>query len=392
MQNKKLLVVGLTGQTGAGKTLVSKLFKNKGFTVINADEISRIIINSETILNKLVSVFGNEILNDDASLNRKILAAKTFPNPEELQKLNEIMYPPILAEIEERIKNLQESGIKKILLDAPTLFESKAQRLCNVKISVLANKELRRERIMKRDSLTLLEAENRMSAQQNDRFYILRSDYIIHNNTSEEELKKQAELIIKHLSGGISKDKKERSPVANLFLWAVIVLSTILLIKGSCTLILKAIYPQKYESIISSCAEEYNIDENLIYAVIKCESGFDKNAVSKADAKGLMQITEETFEWINSKMGKDVSYDDIFSPEINIRYGSCLISLLLEEFTSEENAIIAYHAGWGNVKKWLSDDRYSSDGITIETIPFPTTDNYLENVLKAKSVYEKLYS
>ena len=107
-----------------------------------------------------------------------------------------------------------------------------------------------------------------------------------------------------------------------------------------------------------------------------------------------MQITEETFDWVNSKMpaGEKASYDEIFDPEVNIRYGTYLLSLLLTEFDSAENALTAYHAGWGNVKKWLQDERYSSDGTTLENIPFPTTSDYVDDVLQAQKAYQSLYS
>lgn len=388
LHKEKLTVVGLTGQTGAGKTTVSKIFEEMGFAVINADKIARDVVTPK-LLEKLVLVFGKEILNDDNTLNRKVLAAKTFSDSEELFKLGEIMYPPILEKIENQINTLKDAGITKILLDAPTLFESGAYKFCNCKISVLANEELRKERIIKRDSLTPDEAKLRMSAQKNDRYYVLRSDYIIKNNSSEEEVKSQTKLIAKRLN---SKDKKSLTPLTNLILWAVIVATAILFITNIYRFALHAIYPQKYETLITEYSENYSVDKDLIFAVIKCESNFKPNAVSKADAKGLMQITEETFDWINLKLGRNTSYSEIFDPEINIQYGTYLISTLLAEFGTEQNALAAYHAGWGNVKKWLNDERYSSNGVTLDNIPFPTTDGYVNNVLNSKEIYENLYS
>ncbi len=388
MSKEKLIVVGLTGQTGAGKTTVSKVFENEGFTVINADLVSREVISTPEILEKLTFTFGEEILNDDGTLNRRMLAAKTFGDKEQLEKLNEIMYPPILEKIENQIEELENNGITKVLLDAPTLFESGAQKFCNCKVSVIANEALRKERIIKRDNLTIQEAESRMASQQTDRFYILRSDYIIRNNGTSAELENQGKMIAKRVS---KEDKKDVSPFKNLIIWTIIVAATILIISNMYTLLLNFTYPQKYSEFVLEYSQNYDVDKDLVYAVIDCESGFDKDAVSDADAKGLMQITEKAFEWVDAKLGLNNSYSDVFDPEINIQYGTYLLSELLNEFENEKTALAAYHAGRGNVLKWLADENYSKDGKTLDDIPFPTTKQYTDNVLNTKSIYEKLY-
>ncbi len=388
------MVVGLTGQTGAGKSTLTQVFSEMGYAVIDADKVAREVAADPDILLRLSAVFGDEIIKPDGSLDRRLLAAMTFSDKEQLQKLNEIMNPPIIQKIEGQIKALQEAGQHKILLDAPTLFESGAQRLCDCKVSVLASPELRKERIMRRDSLSSKEADDRMSAQHNDRFYILRSDYVIRNNGSSKEFLEQGRLIAKRVGSGLNGGKKERGPGMNLLIWAAIVFVCIVVISGAYKLMLYGMYPHKYEEIVSTYAQEYGVDENLVYAVIKCESSFRPEAVSSADARGLMQITEETFDWVSSKIdsAEKASYDQIFDPEVNIRYGTCLLSLLLEEFDSTENALTAYHAGWGNVKNWLQDERYSSDGATLDNIPFPTTDDYVDDVLAAQKAYQSLYS
>ena len=154
---------------------------------------------------------------------------------------------------------------------------------------------------------------------------------------------------------------------------------------------LEVAYPQKYSEFVTKYSQNYEIDEDLIYSVIKCESGFDKDAVSKANAKGLMQLTEDTFNWVDMKLGLNNSYEKVFDPETNIQYGSYLLSSLLNEFESEEIALTAYHAGRGNVIKWLADEEFSKDGKTLDNTPFPATNQYVDNVLNTKSVYEKLY-
>lgn len=152
------------------------------------------------------------------------------------------------------------------------------------------------------------------------------------------------------------------------------------------------LYPQNYSAYVEKYCVEYGIDENLTYAVIHTESGFDSNAVSHMGACGLMQIMPETFDWLRSKIGADDDdIDDIFDPETNIRYGVYFLSLLRCEFGDERLTIAAYHAGMGRVNQWLRDSVISPDGKTLENIPFSDTEHYVKKVERTKKVYETLY-
>ena len=156
--------------------------------------------------------------------------------------------------------------------------------------------------------------------------------------------------------------------------------------------ITETLYPLRYEEIVERYTEEYELSKSFVLAVIKCESGFDPEAVSSVGAKGLMQIMPETFLWLCEKEDALLSEKDLFSPEINIKYGTMYYSMMMKEFDSIETAVAAYHAGTTNVKKWLSDERYSLDGKTLYDIPFPATKAYVERVMKTKKLYEKLYN
>lgn len=157
----------------------------------------------------------------------------------------------------------------------------------------------------------------------------------------------------------------------------------------------KAIHPLEYSSFVQKYSKENNLSEAFVYSVIKCESSFDPTAVSPIGAIGLMQITEETFEWIKFRMKdsseEDTVYSDLFDPEKNIKYGTFLLSILIEEFDTEHNALCAYHAGRGSLQKWLKNTQYSQDGKNISYIPFDDTRAYVERVLKIKEIYKELY-
>lgn len=180
-----VMIIGLTGQTGAGKSTVSEIFAQNGYAVINADHISRIVVQKgSNCLGELVEIFGNSILNSDETLNRKALAAIVFTDKTKLEMLNSVIYPYITTEILEQIKQLSENGNKLILLDAPTLFESHSDDFCEIIISVVANPEIRLKRITKRDNITEEQAQNRMDSQLSSDFFIENSDFIIENNGS----------------------------------------------------------------------------------------------------------------------------------------------------------------------------------------------------------------
>jgi soluble lytic murein transglycosylase len=149
-------------------------------------------------------------------------------------------------------------------------------------------------------------------------------------------------------------------------------------------------YPKKYSEIVTEYAQKYQVDEDLIYAVIKTESGFNPEAVSVNNAKGLMQITEDTFNWIGTKLGyTEYQHDDLFEPRIAIEYGTFFLSYLLDEFQNTDVALAAYHAGRGITNKWLQDERYSSDGKTLTQIPYRDTAHYVQKVERYYHNYQR---
>ena len=157
--------------------------------------------------------------------------------------------------------------------------------------------------------------------------------------------------------------------------------------------IMVRLYPCDYSEYVERYSDEYGVEKSLIYAVIKCESGFDPNAVSNVGAKGLMQITPETFNWVQTKLDGSVSLDEneLYVPETNIKYGVYLLKLHLNEFGDPAVAVAAYHAGRGKVNSWLSDPEVSHDGKSIKEIPFNDTRTYVKRVMRTIDIYKKLY-
>lgn len=174
------IVIGLTGPTGAGKSSVGKICAEYGFKHIDCDLLSRKAVEKGSDgLCAVVHSFGKDILNADGTLNRKALANIAFSSVEKTELLNNTLFPFI----EKLVLKETESG--KILLDAPTLFESGIDKLCRKTIAVLSNENIRFERIIKRDNLTEEQAKLRMRAGKPDSYYIEKADFVLYNNSDE---------------------------------------------------------------------------------------------------------------------------------------------------------------------------------------------------------------
>jgi soluble lytic murein transglycosylase len=150
----------------------------------------------------------------------------------------------------------------------------------------------------------------------------------------------------------------------------------------------------EYSEFVEQSANEHELDKFLIYAIIKTESGFNHEAVSELGARGLMQIMPDAFEWIKNYrlFEDDITYDDMFNPQDNIRYGTYFISHNMERYEGNiNNSLAAYHAGISAVDGWLLNKEYSSDGKTLHTIPISQTSHYVNKVNKAYEMYLELY-
>lgn len=174
-QNKR--IIGITGGTGCGKSYISGLLRGAGIPVIDCDAVAReVMLPGKPALSEAAEFFGGEILENGA-LNRKKLAEIVFSDEKKLKKLNEITHKYILADIYNKIEREQSD---LVCVDGAVLIESGMK--CDKLVGILADRALRKARIMKRDSLTEDEAERRISAQKPDSFYTENCDFVFYNN------------------------------------------------------------------------------------------------------------------------------------------------------------------------------------------------------------------
>ncbi len=178
--------------------------------------------------------------------------------------------------------------------------------------------------------------------------------------------------------------------ILSLILSLVIIAAVVLTVREA---FYQYTYPVKYASYVEDASAELGVPETLIYATIQVESHFDPEARSEVGARGLMQITEETFDWLRTKetFGSDaLTFEDLDKPDIAINYGTYFLKLLLEEFDGDvPTAMSAYHAGRGSVHSWLEQGKYSSNGETLDEIPKDDTAYYVQKIQRAMGVYEK---
>ena len=154
---------------------------------------------------------------------------------------------------------------------------------------------------------------------------------------------------------------------------------------------LTKVYKLEYTEYVKKYANEYNVDEYLIYAIIKAESNFEPSAESHRGAKGLMQLMYSTAEDISKRIGIELNEENILEPDININLGTKYISMLIQKYNNTNLALAAYNAGSGNVDGWIEKGTLKSDGSDIENVPFTETNNYVRKILRDYEIYKNIY-
>ena len=198
-----MLIIGLTGATGAGKGLFGRNASEKhGALHIDTDKTARQVVEPrKPCLEEIKAYFGEGVINPDGSLDRKVLGRIVFSDAEKLSVLNGITHRYITAEVRETLSRAEKDGYKAAIIDAPLLFESGEDSLCDVTVGVIAQKNVRKQRIMNRDGITDEMAENRIASGKNSEFFKEKCDYILENNQSDTDFLAQADKLILEIYG-----------------------------------------------------------------------------------------------------------------------------------------------------------------------------------------------
>jgi dephospho-CoA kinase len=191
-------VIGLTGGIATGKSTVSQILAEEGFPIIDADLIAREVVQpGEPAYRDIVHSFGEEILNNDGTINRKLLGRLVFGEPAFLQSLNQITHPRIIEEINRRLQTLREKGAEVAILDAPLLIETKLHLLVDEVWVVTCPRELQIKRLQERDNLSAAEAEARIKAQMPLEQKISYARQVIDNSKDKAHTRRQVQRILR---------------------------------------------------------------------------------------------------------------------------------------------------------------------------------------------------
>lgn len=192
-------VIGVTGMSGAGKSTVCREISQHCNLAIDCDSVAREVSHNLFFLNELQERFGEEILNDDGTLNRTETARIIFSDDAKRKLYNQIIFPYIIYAVIQRVKSAKGT----VLLDAPTLFEARLDIMCTTIVSVTADIDKCAERISQRDGISVKSAQARLHCQHDMLFFKEHSDFMIVNNGTQQELFENTRKLVLEINGGL---------------------------------------------------------------------------------------------------------------------------------------------------------------------------------------------
>ena len=194
-----MLVVGLTGNIGCGKSSLSDIFRAEGIKIIDADIIARQIYDDEKLLRKVYETFGNDIKNEDGSLNRKALGRIVFSDDKKLIQLNKLTHPVIRQKVSDEIEEYKSQNEEIVILDAALLVESDYLNFIDKLLVVTCKENIQIERIIARDNCSIEEALGRIKSQMSQENKVKYADYVIDNSATLSELRKKAFIFMNYI-------------------------------------------------------------------------------------------------------------------------------------------------------------------------------------------------
>ena len=206
---KRSLSIGVTGQTGAGKSTVCDAMRKNGAAVINADKVAREVMTAGSpCVSALAKAFGEDILDSQGAIIRPVLAERAFADRHSTDMLSSITHPFIISKTQEYIHEFLNKHYDVIVFDAPQLFESGGDSLCDKVIAVTAPEDVRKCRIMRRDNIDEKSAMQRICAQHDSRYYTDRADLVIDGTLPSDKV---ADEVIKYTERLLSRNNEENN-------------------------------------------------------------------------------------------------------------------------------------------------------------------------------------
>jgi dephospho-CoA kinase len=193
-------LVGLTGGIASGKSTVAEILKRQGAAIINADVLAREVVEPDRqAWTEIVNTFGTAVLQPDRALDRQKLRAIIFDDPDARKKLESIIHPQVRALAEQRIREHAAAGYAVIVYEVPLLFEGNLQEWLRPVILVACDVDTQRNRLQSRDNLSAAQAQKHIDAQMSLEAKRRLADYVIENNGSLENLKRQVQAVLEKI-------------------------------------------------------------------------------------------------------------------------------------------------------------------------------------------------
>lgn len=192
------MIIGLTGSIASGKSTVSTMLEERGFPIVDADKIARLVVEPGTsVIKEIEETFGEEVILEDGSLNREKLGALVFGNAQNREKLNAIIHPAIRIEMLRQKDEHLAKGEKTIIMDIPLLFESRLQAFVEKIIVVTVTPEIQKQRLIERNGLTEQEAMDRIQSQMPLEIKEAGADGVLNNSGTIKETEAQLINLLK---------------------------------------------------------------------------------------------------------------------------------------------------------------------------------------------------
>ncbi len=192
-----MIVLGITGGIGSGKSFAAEFFRSRGAAVIDADDLARdVVAPGSPVLAKLAAAFGDDVVRADGQLDRRKLAARVFGRPEAVATLNALTHPAILREMDRRVAQMRSAGAVRVAcVVAPLLVEAGYHRSVDRVLVMVAEEETRVQRVMARDGVSREEVTGRIAAQMRPHEQRRYADWVVDASGSEESTRRQLEAI-----------------------------------------------------------------------------------------------------------------------------------------------------------------------------------------------------
>jgi len=193
--SRKNFTVAITGGIGSGKSTFSEFLREKDYPVIFADDLSKELLkNSKKVKKEIIDLFGSSAYNGN-DINTNFLAKEVFSDPHKLQKINSILHPKVIVQINKEVEELKKNN-KLIFVEAALVYEANIEKLFDYVVLIAADEKIKKQRSVESKKFSSEEFERRIQNQIKDEEKSKRADFIFFNNTSINDLKIKAELLL----------------------------------------------------------------------------------------------------------------------------------------------------------------------------------------------------